>query len=477
MPVSDSQLSFVILGGGPAGLAAAYKLAQRGWRNVTVLERGAHVGGNAGSRMIDGIPVDFGSHRLHPSCSAAVMADVRALLGSDLLDRPRHGRIRLRGRWVHFPLKPFDLLTRLPPSFMAGVVADAVRKRISPTHVADASFASVLEAGLGRTICRDFYFPYAAKIWGLPPTSLDPEQAKRRVASGSLAKMLRRVASALPGVPKPPGAGRFFYPRLGFGQISDAFHQAAVASGARVILQADVTAVNVRDGRVTHVEAAFGGTTHVMPAAHVLSTIPLTALARLVRAEDLQAPAAATAALAQRSMVLVYLSLDTPQFTEFDAHYFPEASVRITRLSEPKNYSLTAAPGRTVLCAELPCALGSEEWTMADRDLGALVCRDLEQAGLGPVPPVTAVRVERLPHAYPLYTKGYREAFDTLDRWLGDINGLVTFGRQGLFAHDNTHHTMAMAYALVNALEPDGSLDRRRWAEARKGFESNVVED
>ena len=39
----------VILGGGPAGLAAAHQLARRGWRQVTVLERGPRVGGNAGS--------------------------------------------------------------------------------------------------------------------------------------------------------------------------------------------------------------------------------------------------------------------------------------------------------------------------------------------------------------------------------------------------------------------------------------------
>lgn len=477
MSTPASQPSFVILGGGPAGLAAAFKLAQRGWRDVTVLERGAHVGGNAGSRVIDGIPVDFGSHRLHPSCPPDVMADIRTVLGDDLLDRPRHGRIRLRGRWVHFPLKPFDLLTRLPPSFVTGVAGDAIRKRLSSAPSGEESFATILERGLGRTICRDFYFPYAAKIWGLSPAALDPEQAKRRVSSGSLAKMIRRVAGALPGVPKPPGAGRFFYPRHGFGQISTAFHQAAARAGAQVRLEANVTAVNVDGGHVTSVDVTFDGQTHQLPASQVFSTIPLTVLARLVRGSGITAPAAATESLAQRSMVLIYLSLDAHQFTEFDAHYFPESSIRITRLSEPKNYSLTSAPGRTVLCAELPCALGDDVWTMSDRDLGALVVRDLEEAGLGPVPRVSAVRTERLPHAYPLYTKGYREAFDTLDQWLGSIDGLVTFGRQGLFAHDNTHHTMAMAYALVNALKADGSLDTARWRLERKGFESNVVED
>jgi|KBSSwiStaDraftv2_1062776.scaffolds.fasta_scaffold185819_2 protoporphyrinogen oxidase len=471
----NHQPPFVILGGGPAGLAAAYKLAQRGFTNVTVLERASRVGGNAGSFVIDGIPVDFGSHRLHPVTPPDVMGDIRKLLGDDLLDRPRHGRIRLRGRWVHFPLKPVDLLTRLPPAFMAGVMFDAVRKPFTAAR-GEESFASILERGLGRTICRDFYFPYARKIWGLAPEALDAEQAKRRVSSGSIGKMVRRVLTALPGV-KKPGAGRFFYPRHGYGQISDALHRAAVAAGATVHLQADVTAVTLERGRVREVEARVGGETRRLPAAHVLSTIPVTVLANLVRGESDGLPRTAVDALRQRSMVLIYLTLDAEQFTEFDAHYFPETAIHISRLSEPKNYSMTTRPGRTVLCAELPCSQSDAEWSMSEEELGRLVVRDLETAGLAPVPRVLAAQARRLPHAYPLYTRGYREAFDALDHWIGGVDGLVTFGRQGLFAHDNTHHTMAMAYALVASLREDGSLDRDAWAKARRSFEEHVVED
>lgn len=474
-PPETRRPSFVVLGGGPAGLAAAYKLSQRGWRDVTVLERGSRVGGNAGSFVIDGIPVDFGSHRLHPTCLPAVMADIRALVGDDLLDRPRHGRIRLRGRWVHFPLQPLDLIRRLPLSFVAGALADVVRKRVGRS-LAESSFASILEQGLGRTICHDFYFPYAQKIWGLPPAELDPEQARRRVSSGSLAKVVRRVLGALPGV-RRPGAGRFFYPRRGYGQISDAFHAAAVSSGATVLLNTNVTAVHALDDRVSHVDVDAGGEVRVFPATHVLSTIPLTALVRLVRSNRSAQPLTAIESLRQRAMVLVYLTLETDRFTEFDAHYFPETAIRISRLSEPKNYSLTSRAGRTVLCAELPCAFGGAEWSMNDEALGALVRDDLDRAGLGPVKGTLAVHIERLPHAYPIYTRGYRESFDALDHWVDGISGLVTFGRQGLFAHDNTHHTMGMAYALVECLGADGAFDRDGWARARNGFEANVVED
>ncbi|MCC6989408.1 MAG: FAD-dependent oxidoreductase, partial [Acidobacteria bacterium] len=439
------------------------------------LERGPRVGGNAGSFVHDGIPVDFGSHRLHPSTSPALMADIKALLGDDLLDRPRHGRIRLQGRWVHFPLKPVDLALRLPPAFALGVLGDALTKKFAP-EVDPPTFASLLEKGLGKTICREFYFPYAQKLWGLPPEALDAEQARRRVANSSLGKMIRRVLNAVPGL-KPPGAGRFLYPKRGFGQIADTFAAAAVQAGARVALNAQVDAVTTDGPRVTGVDVTRDGARQHLPARQVLSTIPLTALARLVSGAATPPPLAAASGLGYRGMVLIYVTLEAEQFTEFDAHYFPEAHLRISRMSEPKNYSLTVAPGRTVLCAELPCAVGGAEWTMSDAQLLELFRGDITAAGLGPLPPVARVHVERIPQAYPLYTEGYRQAFDALDQWAGTLEGLVTFGRQGLFVHDNTHHTMAMAYALADCLQPSGALDRTRWAEARRGFEANVVED
>ena len=94
-----------------------------------VIERQPSVGGLAASFEFDGLYLDHGSHRLHPATDPEILADLRRLLGPDLLVRPRHGRIRLLGRYVRFPLSPLDLATRLPPSFVAGVGRDAIVKR------------------------------------------------------------------------------------------------------------------------------------------------------------------------------------------------------------------------------------------------------------------------------------------------------------------------------------------------------------
>lgn len=464
----------LVLGAGPAGLGAAVKLARRGTFQVTVLERQKAVGGNAASFDLDGLRVDFGSHRLHPSCAPDILADIRTLLGDDLLDRPRHGRIRLRSRWVHFPLKPLDLVTNLPPSFALGALRDSAFKP-GPT-AGEETFATVLERGLGRTICRDFYFPYAAKIWGLPPEALDAEQARRRVSAGSVGKMIRKVLNALPGL-KPKGGGRFYYPRHGFGQISDAYAAEASRLGVDVRLGTGVTGIAHQAGRVTSVSASDGGGEREFPTAIVLSTIPLPALVRAMSPAAPDDVLGAASSLRTRAMLLIYLVLETEQFTEFDAHYFPGADIAITRLSEPKNYGLAALPGRTVLCAELPCAVDDRHWTMSDDDLGTLVRDALGRAGLPVRVPVRAVAARRLRDAYPIYTRDYRPRFERLDSWVGSLDGIVSLGRQGLFAHDNTHHTLATAYAAVECLSDDGAFDRARWADHRREFEKHVVED
>ena len=160
-----SQPRIVILGAGPAGVGAAFRLAKKGFNNITVLEGNQCVGGNAGSFELAGIMVDYGSHRLHPSCDPEILSEIQSLLGKDLLSRPRHGRIRLNGRWIHFPLKPLDLLLRVSPRFALGVGKDMLQGKISHkgNKQQKETFASVLEAGLGKTICHDFYFPYARK--------------------------------------------------------------------------------------------------------------------------------------------------------------------------------------------------------------------------------------------------------------------------------------------------------------------------
>lgn len=469
------QKQVAILGGGPAGVGAAWQLADQGKAAVVVFEQREDVGGNAGSFELEGLSVDYGSHRLHPACQPRILSDLRGLLQEDLLDRPRHGRIRLRGRWIHFPLKPVDLLLHLPLSFACGVALDSLRKFSGAGGKLPETFATVLEHGLGRTICRDFYFPYARKIWGLEPDELSATQAHRRVSAGSLSKMLRKVLGLVPGF-KAPGAGRFFYPRGGYGQISRAIAAAATEAGADIQLGASVRRIEL--GTPHRIEIEVKGQSRSYEADLIWSTLPISLLARMTRPMAPAAVLEASQRIEFRAMILVYLVLDQEQWTPFDAHYFPGSDIPLTRLSEPKNYSVSVEPkNKTVLCAEIPCTVNDDLWRSSDDDLGELVRQSLERCGLPLTSRISKVASQRLPYAYPIYRRGYEQHFNTLDAWAGSLDRVLTLGRQGLFAHDNTHHTLAMAYAAVDCLSETGEFDTDRWADYRDEFTKHVVED
>jgi protoporphyrinogen oxidase len=425
-----------VIGAGPAGLWAARRATQAG-HDVVVHERGARPGGMAASFEVDGVRVDHGSHRLHPATDDAILREVDALLHGTLQWRPRNGRIRLLGRWVRFPLSPVDLARNLPPRFAAAAIGDA----LVPRRERADTYAEVVRAGLGPAMLEHFYGPYARKLWGEEPERLAGEQARKRITASTPMAMARKLA-----VRTTP---HFWYPRDGFGAIVDA----VVPEAGDVRCGSEITSLDDID------------------AEHVWSTVPLTALARLAGHDG-------DAGLRFRSLVLVHVVVPFRPWTTFDAHYLPGPETVLTRISEVTNYRSSAADplDRTVLCAELPCAVGDEHWSMSDAALAALVAGDVARLGLPPFEPA-GVHVTRHAAAYPIYDLGFEAKLAALEATTSSLPRVVSFGRGGLFAHDNTHHALAEGEAVAGCLGADGTWDAVRWAMQRARFAQHVVED
>ena len=482
VPVTQrSSADVVILGAGPAGLAAAWRAALAG-RSVVVLEAAPYVGGMAASFDVAGVRVDAGSHRLHPATAPALLADLRGLLGEDLQTRPRNGRLRVAGTWVGFPLKPVELAKVLPPRMLTGIARDAVTGPLRKPR--QDTFAEVLRSGLGPTLYDALYDPYARKLWGLDGDAIDGEQARRRVTADTPWKVAGKIlARARPGrLSRATGEGGsgqgqiFHYPRRGFGQIVEVLAQAATDAGAEIRLSSPVDRIVPRSGADSSPVACTADGAPVT-GRHIFSTVPLPRLAAMADPAPPAAVLAAAEGLTFRAMVLVYLVHGGGRWTGFDAHYLPADGTPVTRLSEPANYRVSAddPADRSVICAEIPCAPGDALHTADEATLAAIVADTLARTGLPPMN-VEQVVVRRVKHVYPVYTRGYGAALDALDTWSRGLPGITTFGRLGLFAHDNTHHALAMAYDAVAALTPAG-FDHYAWAQARERFAAHVVED
>ncbi|MGQ0742832.1 MAG: protoporphyrinogen/coproporphyrinogen oxidase [Acidimicrobiales bacterium] len=465
-------MSIAVLGGGPAGLATAWRLALAG-HQVTLLERRDQVGGLAASLAVGGMAVDLGSHRLHPSIDPVILGEVGGLIEGGLQWRRRRGRVRLAGRWLAYPMRPGDLARNLPPGLAAGAARDLVATRMHspPAGMGRDDFASVVRRRMGPTLAEHFYLPYAKKLWGLPPTEVDAEAARRRISARSAAGMARRMLAR--------DSGRFWYPTQGgFGAISVGLAAGATEAGVELRLDTAVTGLRLPGGdspaQAWSVECGSG---EAMAADLVISTLPLKVVASLVQPGPPAAVTQAASRLRSRAMVLVYLVLDAHRLSRFETHYLPGSETAMTRLSEPRNYrDGPDPPGTTVICAEIPCRTGDSTWSAADEALVMVVTRDMADMGLDPGP-VRQTVVVREPAVYPIYHRGWAQDLAAVESWLASHQNLVTLGRHGLFAHDNTHHGLAMAWAIADCVGPGPTLDRQRWGRARDGFRSHVVED
>src|SRR5262249_44668400 len=152
-----SGRSFVVVGGGPAGLTAALQLAREG-APVTVVERTDAVGGIARTEQYKGFHFDMGGHRFFTKRKAGQRL-WGGLLGGDFLRRPRLSRIYYRGRFFHYPLKPFEALVRLGPLEALRIVLSYLRWQAFP-HRPEETFEQWVTNRFGRRLFETFFKTY-----------------------------------------------------------------------------------------------------------------------------------------------------------------------------------------------------------------------------------------------------------------------------------------------------------------------------
>ena len=204
----------LVIGAGPAGLAAAYELAHRGVVPL-VVERSGRVGGLARTEDYKGFRFDIGGHRFYTQ-DAEIQALWESMLGADFLHVRRLSRIYYRGKYYDYPLSPLNALRNLGPVEGALILASWVRARLRPRQ-ADTNFEEWVSRRFGERLYRTFFKTYTEKVWGIPCTTLRAEWARQ----GTLRCLPRvdRRQEPDPVVPLPaPGA------RHDVGAVS-AFHR------------------------------------------------------------------------------------------------------------------------------------------------------------------------------------------------------------------------------------------------------------
>ena len=473
----------VVIGAGPTGLSAAYHLGN----DALLLEQNNRVGGWCRSIDVNGFTFDYAGHIMF-SNEPYVHELYELLLKGNVHWQNREAWIYSKNVYTRYPFQ--GALYGLPPEVIKECVVGAIEARFgplknSPKRVADtngqtngngplpsisdgekvarkarapcdggdvedccgdgvmestsplgiaadsspANFEDFIYQVWGNGIAKHFAIPYNRKLWAVPLSEMETSWLGGRVPMPDLEEV---IEGALQPTAKPMGPNaRFGYPlRGGFQALMDGF---LPFIGTQLQLNARVAKVSPN----AHTLTLADGT--VIPYKHLISTMPLPTLVRLMGNEVPPEVREAARGLRHVSVRCVHLGVGRENLTEKHWIYYPEQTV-FHRVFVQGNASPHCNPAGGF---GLTCEITYSAYKPLPCDGNALIERcieDCRQVGLFQASdPIWATAQVDLPYAYVVYDHARPKIVAMIRKWM-ESHDVVLAGRYSEWEYYNSDH-------------------------------------
>ncbi|MCR5178462.1 MAG: NAD(P)/FAD-dependent oxidoreductase [Lachnospiraceae bacterium] len=498
----------LILGGGPAGLTAAYELltAKKDEEyEVIVLEESDRLGGISKTVEYHGNRMDMGGHRFFtkvPEVNAwwdrmlprqgAPAWDDKTLSRSVTLDKggpdpEKDDRVMLRRRRVSrifFNSRFFDYPISLKAETFRNM-GFATTMAVGFSYIKSIIFKRKERSledfyinRFGKKLYSMFFEHYTENLWGRHPSQIDPSWGAQRVKGVSIMAVLKNALEKQFGKKnrkiETSLIEEFSYPKLGPGQLWEVTGEEIKKLGGRILMESRVVGIRKNaENHITHVIYEQAGKQVELSCDCCFSSIPIKDLVGGMNdvPED---PARIAAGLPYRDYMTVgvlvpRINLKNTTGMKTISNIVPDnwvyvhdRSVEMGRFQIYNNWSpyLIKDIEHTVwLGLEYFCNEGDRLWNMDDESFAKLGIREMVTLGLIDKPgDVLDHHVERVKKAYPAYFDTYDE-IDKLIAYLNSIDNLYCIGRNGQHRYNNIDHSMCTSFEAVKTLL-SGSRDR-----------------
>ncbi|MCC6425300.1 MAG: FAD-dependent oxidoreductase [Phycisphaerales bacterium] len=459
----------LILGAGPTGLGASYRLKELGYTDFRMYDKNPYLGGLAHSFTDEaGFTWDIGGHVMFSHYKYYDEVFDR-LMGDEYTLNDRESWVRMMGRWVPYPFQ--NNIRHLPAQecyeCLSGLIKAQNGKGKIPSHTAANNFGEFIDAVFGDGIAKHFMRPYNFKVWAHPPEMMNKQWIGERVAVLDVDRALKNVVLGLDDFGWGPN-NRFKFPlKGGTGEFYRRFDR--VLNGTYQ-LNTRIKSIDVDRKIVTFAD----GSTDRYDT--LLSTMPVDILCRDVLVGGVPQHIRGTAQRLRHSGgYMIGIGIKRPCPSTKSWMYYPDADCPFYRVTYLSNYSPlmtpepyadiepgtgsypAAGPRRNGSYYSLLCETSYSEFKpvneatiVEDTIQGLINCGMISEDEREDI---VSTWIYKADYSYPTPTVDRDEILSIVIPWL-ESHGIYSRGRFGMWKYEvaNTDHSLMQGVELINRL-------------------------
>jgi protoporphyrinogen oxidase len=459
---TDGGPRILIIGAGPTGLAAGYRLRELGYTNFRVLEARHKVGGLASSeRSPNNFIYDIGGHVLFSHYEYFDRLFDR-LMGDDYQELLRESWVWMFDRFLPYPFQ--NNIKYLPKEVVLECLLGLIEAQKQPLDKSRYSnFEELIHGVFGAGIAKHFMMPYNFKVWAHPPCLMNKEWIGERVATPPIERVLGNVVLDRSDVSWGPNA-TFKYPR--YGGTGELFDRMRPYVEDQLSLCASVASVDVERKEVVLSDG------HRERFDVLLSTMPLDRLVQTMSGDVPDRVRTHASKLRHSGSYIVGVGIRQPAPSTKCWMYFPESNCPFYRLTYLSNYSPDVVPDPATHYSILAEISHSEHkpvdrGTIVEETIQGLVntrmITDADRADI-----VDTYLIER-DYTYPTPSLERDCALAAVQPWL-ESQQIFSRGRFGAWRYEvgNMDHSVAQGVEWVNRILLGEVEDELTW-QAKRG--------
>jgi protoporphyrinogen oxidase len=439
---------YIIIGAGPTGLGAAYRLKELGVEDFTILEKESTAGGLSTSFVDDmGFTWDIGGHVQFSHYKYFDDLMMKALGEDGWLNHQRESWVWIKDRFVPYPFQ--NNIRCLPKDDVWACLQGIIKEYKSSSYPKPANFHEWIIATLGQGIADVFMLPYNFKVWAFPPAMMSYTWIGERVAITDLERVSKNILYDIEDVSWGPNS-TFQFPKYG-GTGAIWLSVAKLVGHDKFRFGSHVTTIDEKTKTITCAD----GSTHTYDK--LINTMPLDKLVHLF-AHGNDAHKDVVKHLKHSTTHIIGVGLKGKPKESLATKcwmYFPEADCPFYRVTVFSNYSPNNVPDinqHWSLMAEVSeseCKPVNHETVVEETIQGMLNTKLIESRD-----DIISVWYKSLDYGYPTPSLDRDKAINKVIPELDKLD-IYSRGRFGGWKYEvsNQDHSLMQGVELVNKLE------------------------